>query len=341
MKKLGIINSDSKEFSYGGVAPIMRNMHPYLEKAFEVEYFYLPDKWKKMWGLNRVKIMIYLFLHRKELKSCDFILSHIPEGSYLVSFIGVPYAHIYHGNTNPMDQSRYKCGKYFKFVFELFFKRIEKTCPLKYTVGPVWGDKKKLFNPIIVDVKPLLGDKRSGFMFAGRLEQVKNIDHIIKIYSKMPAELRKENHLYIAGFGTQEGKLKQLVNDLGLNEFVHFYGNLPNSEIAKKDTEKKILLMASTYEGLPTAIAEALSVGVPVVSTDVGDISIVIKNDYNGFLLPLGFKDEDYISCVQKILADYDRFSKAAMESSKIFNAENITNSMIKDINDVLDDKLK
>lgn len=341
MKKLGIINSDSKEFSYGGVAPIMRNMHPYLEKAFEVEYFYLPDKWKKMWGLNRVKIMIYLFLHRNELKSCDFILSHIPEGSYVASFMGVPYAHIYHGNTNPMEGSRYKFGKYFKFVFEHFFKRIEKTCPLKYTVGPVWGDKKKLFNPIIVDAKPLPGDKRSGFMFAGRLELVKNIDHIIKIYSKMPAELRKENHLYIAGFGTQEEKLKQLVNDLGLNDFVHFYGNLPNNEIAKKDTEKKVFLMASTHEGLPTAIAEALSVGVPVVSTDVGDISIVIKNDYNGFLLPLGFKDEDYISCIEKILADYDRFSKAALESSKVFNAENITNSMIKDINDVLYDKLK
>ncbi len=336
MKKLGIINSDSKEFSYGGVAPIMRNMHPYLEKAFEVEYFYLPDKWKKMWGLNRVKIMIYLFLHRKELKSCDFILSHIPEGSYVVSFMGVPYAHIYHGNTNPMDQSRYKFGKYFKFVFNLFFKRIEKTCPLKYTVGPVWGDKKKLFNPIKHDVKPKPGNERSGFMFAGRLELVKNVDHIIKIYAQLPLNIQKENHLYIAGFGTQEEKLKQLVKDLKMTDYVHFYGNLPNSEIAKKDTEKKILLMASTHEGLPTAIAEALTVGVPVVSTDVGDISIVIKNDYNGFILPLGFKDEDYISCIKKILADYDRFSKAALESSKVFNAENITNSMIKDINNVL-----
>lgn len=335
-KKLGVINSDSKEFSYGGVAPIMRNMHKYLCEEFDVEYFYLPDSWKKFPGLGRLKMMVYLFLHWNKLKSCDFILSHVPEGSYVASFTGVPYSHIYHGNDNPMSQSRYWFGKYFKFVFNIFFKRIEKTCPLKYTVGPVWDDKKKLFNPIQHDVQQKPYDERSGFMFAGRLELIKNVDRLITIYSKLPKEIQDENNFFIAGFGTQEEKLKNLVANLQLTDKVHFLGNLPNEKLVETDSTKKILIMASTQEGLPTAIAEALSVGVPVISTNPGDIGIVLKNNYNGFIFPLDFEDEDYVKAIKTVLSDYDRFAKAAKQSSEIFNGETITKSVIKDINQVL-----
>ena len=123
---------------------------------------------------------------------------------------------------------------------------------------------------------------------------------------------------------------------MGLSEYVEFLGSVPNKEIPEVDSSKKILLMASSHEGLPTAIAEALSVGVPVVSTDIGDIKLVIKNNENGFLLPLDFKDEEYIEAIQMILNDYDRFAKAAKESSSVFEAEKITNQVIDDINRVL-----
>lgn len=314
----------------------MRNMHKYLCEEFDVEYFYLPDSWKKFPGLGRLKMMVYLFLHWNKLKSCDFILSHVPEGSYVASFTGVPYSHIYHGNDNPMSQSRYWFGKYFKFVFNIFFKRIEKTCPLKYTVGPVWDDKKKLFNPIQHDVQQKPYDERSGFIFAGRLELIKNVDRLITIYSKLPKEIQDENHFFIAGFGTQEEKLKNLVANLQLTDKVHFLGNLPNAKLVETDSTKKILIMASTQEGLPTAIAEALSVGVPVISTNPGDIGIVLKNNYNGFIFPLDFEDEDYVKAIETVLSDYDRFAKAAKQSSEIFNGETITKSVIKDINQVL-----
>ena len=337
--KLAVINSDSKEFSYGGVAPIMRNMYEILCGEFDVEYYYLPDSWKNFPGLGRFKMMIYLWMHRKDLRKCDFILSHIPEGSFVVSYMGVPYSHIYHGNDNPMSQSKYWFGKYFAFVFNMFFKRIEKTCPLKYTVGPVWDDKKKLFNPISHSIKPKPYEQRSGFMFAGRLELIKNVDRLISIYSQLPDGIQENNHFFIAGYGTQETKLKEQVKRLGLQNKIHFLGNLPNEKLVEEDSKRKILIMASTQEGLPTAIAEALSVGLPVISTNPGDIGIVLKNDYNGFVFPLDFKDEDYVSAIEKVLSDYGKYSTNALESSKVFNAETITRNVIKDINNVLNTK--
>lgn len=95
--------------------------------------------------------------------------------------------------------------------------------------------------------------------------------------------------------------------------------------------------MASTQEGLPTAIAEALSVGVPVITTNPGDIGLVIKSNYNGFIFPLDFEDKDYVNAILKVLQDYDRFSSSALESSTVFDAKVITDNMVKDIQCILD----
>lgn len=339
MKKLAVINSDPMDCNYGGVAPFLRNMHPYLCENFNVEYFTIPPTWTGRRIPGRIKMMWTLLKRRKAIKKCDFVLSHVPEGSYIISFLGVPYCHIFHGNFNPMKGTRYRLGKYFGWLFDIFQKRIEKTCPLMYTVGPVFGNVKKLMNPISHNVAEKPYSQRKGFIFAGRLELIKNIDRIIRIYSKLPEELRKENHLYIAGFGTQEEALKKLVADMGLTEYVEFLGSVPNKEMPEVDSTKKLLLMASSNEGLPTAIAEALSVGVPVVSTDIGDISLAIKNNVNGFLLPLDFKDEEYIEAMQKILNDYDRFSVAAKESSVVFQSEKITRQVVVEINKILAEK--
>lgn len=336
-KRLAVIDSSPMTCTYGGVAPFLRNMDNELRKEYDVEYFYIPENWSKTRIIpGRFKIMYYLWTQRKRLRKFDFALTHVPEGAYVVSFFGIPYAHIFHGNDNPMTQSRYRFGIYFKFLFDIMIRRVEKTASFKYTVGPVIKDRKKLLNPINHNVEEKPYNERHGFIFAGRLEVIKNIDRLIQIYSKIPQNIKEENHFYIAGYGTQEQNLRHLVDKLGLNEYVHFLGNLANEKLIEEDSSKRILIMDSTQEGLPSAIAEALTVGVPVISTNPGDIGLVLKNDYNGFIFPLKFRDEDYIKAIETILGDYDRFAKAAKESSKIFNASVITKGVIADIKAVL-----
>lgn len=338
-KKLLILNTDPKDFSYGGICPFMRNMHPYLEKAFDLDYMVLPDSWRRIPGSVRVYYLMYLLFHRGRLKCYDFILSHAVEGSYMASFSGVPYSHIYHGNNNPMMGGRFRISKYFAFLYDIMFKRIEKTCPLLYSVGAPQNKKhKKLYNPLNQSVNPRPYDERKGFIFAGRLERVKNIDHLIKIYSQLSEDIRKEHPFYIAGYGTLEESLKRLVVRMGLKEQVVFLGSIPNSKMMDVDATKKILLMASSMEGFPTAIAEAFSVGVPVVSTDVGDISSIVENEKNGFLFPKYFDDKDYVYAIQTILNDYDGFSQQALRASAVFNSEKITSGVISDILKIIKD---
>lgn len=338
------------DYSYGGVCPFMRNMHPYLTEAFEVEYMVLPDSWKKIPGSTRIKYLVYLWLHRSRLKKYDFILAHGPEGGYIASFSGKPYSYVYHGNSNPMSISRFRIGKYFAKMYDKMFARIDATCPLVYTVGPPRNEKqKKLFNPLKQDVKPLPIEKRKGFIFAGRLEAMKNVDRLIRIYGLLSEDIRRENPFYIAGFGTQEENLKAASLQLPPVEGavstenkanVVFLGKVDNTKMLETDADKKILLMASSTEGMPTAIAEAFSVGVPVISTAVGDIPSVLKDGIHGRLFSLDFKDEEYVDAIMDVLNNYEQYSNAAYSQAKLFNREVITKGVIRDITELLEHRL-
>jgi glycosyltransferase involved in cell wall biosynthesis len=221
-------------------------------------------------------------------------------------------------------------------IFEWMEKRIIKKANLMYTVGVERKGIPKIFNPVLHTVKIKSSESRSGFVFSGRLEKIKNIDRLIEIYAKLSPQIQKSNPFYIAGVGTQEAVLKKLVSSLGLEGKVIFLGDLKNEEMVEIDSTKRIMTMASTQEGMPMAIAEALSLGVPVISTDTGDIARVIKSNENGFLLPLTFKDEEYINCIHVILDDYERFSNNALASSEKFRSEIIAAGLINDINSII-----
>lgn len=336
MKKLGIVNSSPMNCSYGGVAPFIRNMHEDLSKVFDVHYFYIPESWSKFKIPGRIKILVYLILHARKLKECDFILSHIPEGSWFVGHLGIPYAHIYHGNSNPMTISKWKSGKLFVKIFDYFYKYINKNCPLIYSVGPAMGRIKKLFNPIDQNVTPLPYCQRKGLIFAGRLDKVKNINRLIDIYSKLPQNLRNNLPFYIAGFGPLEQTLKEQVYSLGLDRQIIFLGKIDNKDILKIDASKQILVMASSTEGFPTAIAEAFSVGIPIISTSVGDIPNIVKTGIQGILLPLNYNDEDYITAILTILDKYDHFATEAYKTAQLFDKHSVTETVIKDIQRIL-----
>lgn len=333
-KKLLVTHTFRFEEETGGIASIMKNMHPYLSEAFEVDYMTLPKSWQH--GSTRAAYFIYMWLHRKKLKKYDFILSQVPEASYWVVKSKVPCAHIYHGDGHPM-----KGGHWIKIPFipfyDYLFKVINKKCPLIYCVGKKrHPTNKKLYNPLIQDVAPLPIEQRKGFIFTGRLVNLKRVDRIIDIYAKLPKEIQDENPLYIIGDGYCRESLEQQVKDLGLSERVFFLGKIPNEEIMKILASKRILLMASTTEGFPTSIAEAFSLGIPAVTTNVGSVSSVVENNVNGFLLFKDFDDTEYVKYIKIILNEYSRFSENAINCAKLFNAEKVTKGVIEDINEIL-----
>lgn len=109
------------------------------------------------------------------------------------------------------------------------------------------------------------------------------------------ARLKRENfpcHLTLVGDGSWRRRLEKLRQRLGLENMVDMPGFLPNDQMAGMMAGHDLLIVPSVVhtngdrDGIPNVIMEALSVGMPVVATDVCGISEVIIDGETGFLAP-------------------------------------------------------
>ncbi|REG81417.1 glycosyltransferase [Algoriphagus antarcticus] len=342
MTKVAILLTNSLETSYGGIGPFVKNLDVHLSKYYDLSYFYLPEKFENCTIIpHRFLYFVYICSKYFTLKKYDFVISHSPEGSFVVSKLGIPYVHIFHGNDNPVSMSIFWYGKYFTSIFDFISKTISKNSLINYTVGNEMEGRKKILNPISHDFVLKENSVRSGFIFAGRLESGKRIGRLIDAYALLPFGIRMNNIFKIAGKGSQLDVLKAKIAELNLENQVILIGNLDNRSLIEQISSSKILLMASEFEGFPMAIAEALSVGVPVISTSVGDIPSFIRTGENGILLDKDYLDEDYKIGIETMLSDYDRFATNAYSTGKIFDAEKITDGLVSDLNKILNIQVK
>ena len=92
---------------------------------------------------------------------------------------------------------------------------------------------------------------------------------------------------------------------------VYFLGNIPNA--GKYNLIADIFILPSNYEGLPMVILEAMSVGKPVVASNVGGISEIVVNGKNGYVVentPQAFAEK--ISCILENEETYCSFAENA-----------------------------
>ncbi len=117
--------------------------------------------------------------------------------------------------------------------------------------------------------------KRPLIVSAGALVERKGHHHIIQAL-KYLSDRRIDAQLLIVGGpgpeGQYEAKLHELVSDLNLQTSVHFTGKLAPDAMGEALSAGDLLCLASTNEGWPNVVHEALACGSPVVSTDVSAV---------------------------------------------------------------------
>ncbi len=82
--------------------------------------------------------------------------------------------------------------------------------------------------------------------------------------------------------------VEQFIADHGLSSSVTLAGLKPKSEIVNWLRAADVFVLSSAYEGMPMAALEALGCGLPVASTDVGEIRRVVTPGVNGAIVPHG-----------------------------------------------------
>ncbi|HEY2761799.1 MAG TPA: glycosyltransferase, partial [Pirellulales bacterium] len=110
-----------------------------------------------------------------------------------------------------------------------------------------------------------------------------------ELFLRVAARVRRdvpESQFLIVGDGPHRGELEQLAIELGLTDCVHFLGR--RSDISQLLRILDVFVLTSHNEANPVSILEALSSGVPVVSTAVGSIPETVIDAVTGYLVEPG-----------------------------------------------------
>jgi glycosyltransferase involved in cell wall biosynthesis len=153
--------------------------------------------------------------------------------------------------------------------------------------------------------------KEYGVCFAGRLVAHKGLSDVIKAVVKLPA-----CRLLIVGDGPMRNAAEVHVRDLGADNFITFTGWLDTYEdVIRAMQSAKIFVMNSLSEGGPRVALEAMALGIPVISTNVGIMPDIIHDGVNG-LLSNG-TSTDLAVKMQRLLADSSLAAKIGIEGRK------------------------
>lgn len=121
-------------------------------------------------------------------------------------------------------------------------------------------------------------------------------------------------HYYLYGAGDNT-RLKEISHKLGIKDYVSFVGPVPHSNVIEKLRDLDIYIQPSLQEGLPRAVIEAMSVGLPIIGAKTGGIPELIDSDWQ-----VNKKNIDEISNKLANLSKNDLSKAASNNFEKSFN---------------------
>ena len=107
----------------------------------------------------------------------------------------------------------------------------------------------------------------------GRLEKVKGFDLLITSWKNI------KTNLVIVGSGQEKQNLKNLINQNNLSTRIKIIDDVKRDELINFYKNASVLIISSRDEGGPRVALEALFLEIPVLSTDVGHMSNILRNE--------------------------------------------------------------
>ncbi len=118
-------------------------------------------------------------------------------------------------------------------------------------------------------------------IYVGRLDSSKDPLRLLQAFHAVVAAGR-DIVLVLVGEGVLRGEIESYVRRHGLDRRVVLAGPKPQPLVADWLRCADLFVLSSAYEGMPMSVLEALGSGLPVVTTDVGEVRRVIKPGVNG-----------------------------------------------------------
>lgn len=168
-------------------------------------------------------------------------------------------------------------------------------------------------SPDFLDADTPKEEGRLNILMTARFSYQK--DHLT-FFKALQALKEQSIHVDLVGHGDLFDHFVELSKAMEIDHLITFHGE--SNDIPTFLNKSDIFVLTSRFEGLPLSICEAMSVGVPIIASNVGGVHEMVQDGHNGYLIPK--ENPEYLT--QKLLGliqDRDLIKKLGENSRKTF----------------------
>ena len=185
-----------------------------------------------------------------------------------------------------------------------------------------------IYNGIEIEDVPEIKPNLNQLIFVGRLTKIKGIFPLIDCMALVNNRIQ----LIMVGDGPSREELQKFIKQKGLEHRIKLLGSKDKSEVLALIKASYALILPSYHESLGIVLLEALSLGRPVIGSNVPGIDEIIINDKNGLLFEAG-NTEQMARCINRIFSNGEFYEQLAKWGKKDvlnrFNWNHITNQTV------------
>jgi colanic acid/amylovoran biosynthesis glycosyltransferase len=216
-----------------------------------------------------------------------------------------------------------------KFIVNRAYMVISPSIYLKYHFDKLGVNTVFIPNAVELDVFPF----KERFDFCPKIIWVRALKNIYNpaMAIKMVNNLKKmgwEPKLLMVGPFIDDSfeTCKKLITSLNLSENVEFTGRISHKDWAKKSIDYDIFINTTNIDNMPLSVLQAMSLGLPVISTNAGGMEFLIEDGINGFKVNVDSDLEmankiDFLLRNQHLLQSV---TEKAMEELKLYSWETV-----------------
>lgn len=250
--------------------------------------------------------------------------------------------------------SKYNSKFYNRWLFKYAYHKADLVIPVSKALEKEMRGMNFKFSSIVVgnvvnndiwvrqNTKVHKNEYNAVFVGLMSRNRVKGIEYLLLGFSKFIRNNGKYNSnvklkLHLAGDGELLEEYRKMTKDLGIEGMVVFHGRLNRKELGDLMNTCDFLIVSSIKETFGSVLIEAMSVGIPVISTKCGGPEDFV-NDKVGILVEP--KSADAIEAgIRKMINNFDSFDSEYIKTYAIdnFGSEAIGNKLKKMYNDLLE----
>jgi len=231
--------------------------------------------------------------------------------------------------------------KHYLSLFKLIYFKADSIIVLSSTEQKIlksWGYKKPLYIETTVVDDSLIKSVSREFLdtkftnvqnyrllFLSRVEKAKGIYETIDAFNLLKDKY-KNLQLTIAGVGSELDNVKEYIQKHNISD-IYFEGFVSGKKKIEVFNNSHIFIFPSYSEGMPNAVLEAFSFGLPVITRYVGGLVDIFQNDVNGFITES--KDPVvFAGYIEKLIVDKELTKEISMYNYK-YAQENFISTIV------------